>query len=104
MFAMLAKIPNSKKNITGEEEFICGLKITYTIMLDKTPPTVPPIAPDQVFLGLNLGQSFLPPNKVPTKYANVSEIGEITNARISIINALAFVRFVKYIKYSKIAG
>ena len=32
------------------------------------PPSVPPIAPDQVFLGLNLGQSFFPPIKLPVKY------------------------------------
>ena len=41
---------------------------------------MPPIAPDIVFLGLMLGQSFLPPTVTPTKYAIVSVITGTTIA------------------------
>ena len=42
-------------------------------------PSVPAIAPDQVFFGLTAGNSFGPPKARPAKYPRMSVVHTIAN-------------------------
>ena len=68
------------------------------------PPKSPPTAPDIVFLGLNLGQSFLPPIKLPTKYAKTSVADDITKVKIKAIRLFFSKWFVKTINNTSAFG
>ena len=69
-----------KPNMFTEKRSARYIK-SSTMPAPKSPPNRPPTAPDTVFLGLRLGQSFLPLTVLPTAYAITSVSAGTRNSK-----------------------